>query len=142
MTNFLPGKWVALLYRSTQMFMNNKLAESGIGAGQYPFILFIGRCSGCSQDEITKALCFDKGTTARAIQKLEQEGYITREVSNDDHRKNEVYITPKGMKKRSEIRKILEDWHNKLFLGVSEEMKSHTIETLKKMAENAISQVK
>ncbi len=142
MQKFLPGKWVALIYRSTQMFINNELAGTGIGAGQYPFLLYIGRCSGQTQDEISKSLCFDKGTTARAIKRLEKAGYIRREVSETDHRKNHVFITKTGARMRLKIRAMLEDWHKKLFVGISDEMRDEISERLQQMATQALSQVR
>lgn len=142
MEKILLGKWVAMLNRATQMHINNQLGQEGIGAGQYPFLLFIGRCSGCSQDEIARNLCFDKGTTARALKKLENQGFITRNIASSDHRRHEVSLTHKGRQMRLKVRKLLEVWHNRLLADVPEEVRNLTAETLQKMAHNAIFAVK
>ena len=142
MEPILPGKWIAMLNRATQMHVNNHLAKDGVGAGQYPFLLFIGRFGGCSQDEIAKKLCFDKGTTARALKKLEIAGLITRTVSESDHRRHEVSLTKEGKRMRLRARKLLEVWHNHLLEGVPDHSRKELVETLEKMAQKAIFSVK
>lgn len=142
MNKIYSGRWVALIYRATQIHINEKLAGHDIGAGQYSFILYIGRCSGRSQEEISETLSFDKGTTARAISRLEKAGYVIRKESSKDHRKNEIFITEKGLKMRTKIRKMLKEWHKKLFDGISDEMKEQVNDTLFKMACNANIQIK
>lgn len=138
----LLGKWVAMLNRATHMHVNSHFGKEGVGAGQYPFLLFIGRCGGCSQDEIARHLCFDKGTTARALKKLEDAGFITRTVSSKDQRRNEVNLTEKGRKIRSRVRKLLEAWHDKHLEQLPEESKALIEKSLEKMALNAIAAVK
>ena len=138
----LIGKWIAMLNRATHMHVNSHLGKEGIGAGQYPFLLFIGRCSGCSQDEIARSLCFDKGTTARALKKLEEAGFITRTVSSKDQRRHEVNLTEKGSQMRAKVRKLLEDWHKKHLEQLPKETRAFIEESLEKMAMNAIASVK
>ncbi|MFZ5951515.1 MAG: MarR family winged helix-turn-helix transcriptional regulator [Candidatus Rifleibacteriota bacterium] len=142
MEKFLPGKWIGMLYRSSQMHICQQLSKEGIGSGQYPFLMFIGRCGGCSQDEIAKNLCFDKGTTARALKKLEQEGFVRRIVSESDHRRREVFLTEKGKTMRIRLRKMLENWNDKLFEGIPDEIRARTEQILETMAQRAFIRVK
>ncbi|MDD3148698.1 MAG: MarR family transcriptional regulator, partial [Candidatus Riflebacteria bacterium] len=64
------GRWVALTYRATHAYMAERLQKLGLGYGQFPFLCYLNRCGVSSQEEISRALVFDKATTARALKKL------------------------------------------------------------------------
>jgi DNA-binding MarR family transcriptional regulator len=49
-----------------------------------------------SQDEVASILKVDKGTAARAIAKLETEGYVERKVFTTDKRIEKLYLTDKA----------------------------------------------
>ncbi len=57
------------------------------------------------QDTLTKSLTIDRTNAGRGLKRLEQEGHIVRQSSNDDKRANHVKITAKGRKLVSEIAK-------------------------------------
>ena len=46
---------------------------------------------GIKQEEMASSLNIDKGTTARAIKKLEEEGYIYRQKDKEDNRAQLVF---------------------------------------------------
>lgn len=58
--------------------------------------MYVFNNNGCNQEEISTVLNIDKGTTARALQKLEKEGYINKEIDKNDRRINHIIITKKG----------------------------------------------
>jgi len=136
------GKWVAATYRATQMFMAEKLKKLKIGYGQFPFLCYLNRCGPASQEEIANALFFDKGTTARALKKLEELGFVARKVSGHDSRRNDVEITQAGKTVATEIRKILKSWNNTLTDGMNAEEKGQAQSILIRLASNSAEKVK
>jgi DNA-binding MarR family transcriptional regulator len=58
---------------------------------------------GISQETLAKVLRVSKATSTRAIQHLEEEGYVLRQRDESDHRAYRVYLIEKG----GEIRKII-----------------------------------
>ncbi|PKM94766.1 MAG: MarR family transcriptional regulator [Firmicutes bacterium HGW-Firmicutes-1] len=100
------GRHISILYRYGRIFMDQKMADFTIGSGQYSFIFFLSNHNGASQEEISTALCMDKTTTTRAIQKLETSGFIRRQKDIDDQRMNRVFLTESGQ----EIYKILKEY--------------------------------
>jgi len=136
------GRWIALSYRATHAFMAEQLKKLGIGYGQFPFLSYLNRVGSSSQEEISQALFFDKATTARAIKKLEVNGYVVRRISDRDHRRYEVKITPKGAAAADEIRAILKDWNERLMSGFSPPEKASAIDMMVKIAANAADEVK
>ncbi len=101
------GRYISMLYRASNCYINKELCKYGIGSGQYIFLLYVFNNNGCNQEEISTVLNIDKGTTARALQKLEKEGYINKEVDKNDRRINHIIITKKGSEIKDIIIKIL-----------------------------------
>jgi DNA-binding MarR family transcriptional regulator len=82
-------------------------------------------------------LPIDKGTTAKALKKLEEQGYVTRQVRDDDKRFYRVFLTPKALGIKDEVRSVLVDWRSLLTDGLSEEEKELAWTLLERMGENA-----
>ena len=70
------GKYISQIYRKGRAFISKGLTQYDMGYGQMLFLLQLYRQDGISQEELTEKLSIDKGTTARSIKKLEQEGFI------------------------------------------------------------------
>lgn len=122
--------------------MAQQLKKLQIGYGQFPFLSYLNRCGPTSQEEIAQALFFDKGTTARALKRLEEVGYIERRVASNDHRRYEVKITTRGIEAAVQIKEILREWNNALTAGFDEEQKTAVFNMIVKIAENAGARVK
>lgn len=134
--NTIP-RWISLLYRYGQMYIGEHLKEYEIGKGQHIFLNALYKEDGLSQEELADYLKIDKGTTAKALKKLEEQGYITRTVSEKDKRRNEVHLTDKALGIKDNVRKVLTDWRERLTHGLSEEEKKLALTILEKMGNNA-----
>ncbi|WP_281889761.1 MarR family winged helix-turn-helix transcriptional regulator [Paenibacillus sp. YYML68] len=135
-------RWISLLYRYGQMYMGDRLEKYGIGRGQFMFLNALYWRDGLSQEELSEHLCIDKGTTARALKKLEEQGYIYREVRAEDRRYYSVYLTPRAMEIKDEVRAVIVSWRSVLTDGLSEEELEIALELLDRMGANAERQMK
>lgn len=131
------GKWISILHRYAQCYINKQLKEYNIGSGQYPFLAVLLREDGISQEELSCRLHIDKGTTARAIKKLEEEEYIVRKVDEKDKRAYKIYVTEKALKIKPVLFEALKNWTDILVTGFEQKEKEEVIEVLEKMASNA-----
>ncbi len=75
----LIGKWTSVLYRYRKAFMARRLEKFGIVGGMFVTLLTVKEFNGASQERISDYLKIDKTTTAKAIKKLESEGYVRPE---------------------------------------------------------------
>jgi DNA-binding MarR family transcriptional regulator len=130
------GRYISILYRSGKMYINSKCEKYNIGNGQYLFLLFLSHSEGVTQEEMSCKLFIDKGTTAKAVKRLEDEGYIKRQVDDKDKRAYKVYLTEEGRKVTTEISKVLNDWNNTLTSDFNEEEKKIALNLLQRMLEN------
>lgn len=134
--NSIP-RWVSLIYRYGQMYIGDHLKQFDIGRGQHIFLNALYKEDGLTQEELSDYLKIDKGTTAKALKKLEEQGYITRTVSEKDKRCNEVFLTDKARGIKEDVRKVLTDWRERLTFGLSDEEKQMALIILEKMGHNA-----
>lgn len=134
--NSIP-RWVSLIYRYGQMYIGEHLKQFEIGRGQHIFLNALYKEDGLTQEELSDYLKIDKGTTAKALKKLEEQGYITRTVSEKDKRCNEVHVTEKAMEIKEDVRNVLTGWRERLTVGFTEEEKQMALVILEKMGRNA-----
>ncbi len=132
-TYYLIGKYNSILYRLSQAYISAELKEDAIGSGQYPFLLILYQQDGIPQEELSCQLSIDKGTTARAVSKLEAAGYVQRKNDPDDRRLNRVYLTTKGREIKPKLYEALEKWTHVMLQDLSQDEQSFLLRTLEKV---------
>lgn len=130
------GKYISQIYRKGRAFMSKSLTEYDMGFGQMMFLLQLYKQDGISQEELSEMLNIDKGTTARAVKKLEEEGFLTREKDEFDKRAYKIYLTDKSKEKQDDVCNVLQEWENILTENITEEEKDTLINILKKICIN------
>lgn len=131
------GRNIAILSRYSRWFMDQKMTAFDFGSGQHGFLFYLYDHSGASQDEISKALELDKATTARAIQKLEDSGYVTRKSSEKDKRINHVFLTEKAFAIQTEIKEYSAEWTAILTSDMTPEELTQLSSLMEKLTLNA-----
>jgi DNA-binding MarR family transcriptional regulator len=131
------GRWISILYRYRQNFLNKRLDSYRIGCGQHMFLLALARNDGINQEELSDYTKMDKATTAKAVKKLEEEGYVNRDVNAADKRAYQVVLTPKARKVIPVIRSAVREWEILITGGLSEHEAVQAEQIFRKMADNA-----
>ena len=145
MQNESFGRYISVIYRHLQILLNNRLNPYGIGSGQYIFISAIHKNPGISQKDLTNLIKIDRATTAKALIKLEANGYVNRITDKDDKRYNQLYLTQKGIEFIPILNEILDDLTAVLSQGMDSDEYSKTIDSLKIIfdnVQNSVSQLK
>lgn len=130
------GAYISQIHRKSNVFITKRLNKYGIGSGQYMFLLKLYNQDGINQEALAESLFIDKGTTARAIKRLEEEGIIYRVKDKTDKRSYNVYLTDKAKNIKSEVFEILEEWENIITFNLNTEEKNEIIRILKKVSTN------
>ena len=130
-------RYISILYRYGQSYITKRLGALNIGSGQYVFLMALYRKGGISQEELSSYLKIDKGTTAKAIRKLEEEEYLIRDIDLRDKRAYRISLTSKALDVIPIIQAAAGDWENIITSGLSEEESLWVERILHKMAENA-----
>jgi DNA-binding MarR family transcriptional regulator len=130
-------KYISMLYRHGQSYMSKRLGYLNIGSGQYIFLTTLFKKAGISQEELSNELKIDKATTAKAIKKLEDEGYVVREIDSKDKRAYKLSLSPKGLEAIPLIQDAANDWEKIITSGLSEKEYQWAEEILSVMAKNS-----
>jgi len=129
--------WISILDRYRRSFILKELEPYGALGGMYLVVLTIYNHNGTSQERLSDLLKTDKAAIARAVKKLENEKYITRETDTADKRFNKVYLTPKAQALVPEIQKAIDKWDRLVISSIPEDA-YHIIEQyMEEMAKNA-----
>ena len=130
------GRYISQLYRKGSTFINKGVSKYGIGSGQFMFLLELYIKDGKNQEEIAEALKMDKGTTARALKKLEEEGFITRIKDINDKRANKIYLNNKAKEVEDGVLDILIDWNKQITKTLTKDEEDVLKNLLEKVCDN------
>lgn len=110
--------WIHNISKNQMKYLNSHIEELDLGH-EMRYIMAIYDNQGLSQDDLVKMFAQSKASIAKSVQKLEDEGYITREVNPKNRRKYMLKTTSKANELVPKIRKISKDWENEV--GITDE---------------------
>ncbi|MFS0725229.1 MarR family winged helix-turn-helix transcriptional regulator [Paenibacillus sp. 1P07SE] len=135
------GKYVGAIYRHLQILIADELKPYRIGSGQYIFLITIAEREGITQKALSEELLIDKTTTAKAVSKLEAEGYVKRVPSQEDQRFNQLYLTEAGREVLPLVKGKLQGMIGISRQGMSDEEYALLVSLLKRMLSNVCDEV-
>ena len=109
------SKLVAIIYKQQKIFFNNMLSELNINNTQFNILFEISKDSNINQEKIASRCNIDKGSVARSIKKLEDNGFILRAIDENNRRQNIISLTQKGRETINETTKLLNDLEDYFF---------------------------
>ncbi len=136
-----PGAFISIINRAHFIVINERLKPFGLSAGQFPALICLVRKQNIIQDTLARHFHIDKGTVARAVQKLEDGGFVRRITDPGNRRAVRLFLTEKGRDMAPVLRAIDLEWERGAFSGFSDEEKEQCMVYLKRMAANCISLV-
>ena len=133
MKNRSLGHAVSIIYRHLQIHMNQEFSSFGFGSGQCLFFNHIAKNKGITQKDLSSRLLIDKATTAKAVKKLLDLGYIRMELDQEDKRCHRLYLTEKGESILPETNAIMKEITEILGKGMDKSEVERTFLSLEKM---------
>jgi len=134
------GRQISTIYQNIATHLDTQLNPYQIGTAQVSFLIALLKQDGVNQETLTATSHVDKSTTARAIAKLAQAGYITRKKDPEDNRAYKIYLTPKGRIIEPKLYNILQQLNETLSEGLTDAEKQTMIILLKKIEHNILAQ--
>ncbi len=131
------GKLINELSRAAQCYFKHEFQANNIGHAQLRTLFYIAHNEGNTQKELGEYLHLDKSSITSQLQILEKNGYISRQTSKEDARKQVIFITDKATKLLPTIETVLVSWTETLLDGFSNEERTELFAYLNKMSENA-----
>jgi DNA-binding MarR family transcriptional regulator len=121
MNKMYINRTISRLYRDNQRFFAKRLKELQlpVEVGQLPAMIQIYLHPGITQDGISVNAGIDKGTVARTVKQLEDNGIIYRQTDEEDKRVNHIFATEEGLSCEAHIFRIINELHGVLYKGLS-----------------------
>lgn len=130
------GRYISQIYRKGNSFITREISKYGIGSGQIMFLMQLYKKDGISQEELSENLNIDKGTTCRAIKKLEEENFLIRVKDENDKRAYKLYLTDKSKEIEDNVYNILDEWEQSISKNLSHEEVDILLSVLNKICIN------
>src|SRR6478752_6837177 len=77
---------------------NRNVAGGDVRPGIFSALLLANANPGIAQIEIANHLAIDKASVVALIDRMQHAGWVRRERSKEDRRRQEIYLTPAGVK--------------------------------------------
>jgi DNA-binding MarR family transcriptional regulator len=132
------GHLVSILHRHHFVALTARLKQFGISTGQFPILMYLSRFEGASQERIARHFHVDKGTIARAVRRLEDDGFIYRMTDPKDRRAYGLFLTEKGASILPDIIEAEKGWEEELLQGLSPEEIDDIYAVLTSLAERSL----
>ena len=110
------GEILYVLHKNNRKYLNDSLSQYDLNLLQAMCILTIDQKSDITQQELTEMLYLTKSGIAKAINKLQDDGFIIKERSKKDNRKFVLKLTQKGEDIIPTLNAINEEWEDKIGL--------------------------
>lgn len=123
--------WIHNISKNQMKYLNSKIHDMNLGH-EMRYIMAVYDNQGISQDDLVAIFGQSKASIAKSVKKLEDDGYIERNVNPDNRRKYMLNTTSKANELVPKIRQISKDWEKEV--GIGEE----DIELRKRIKEIAV----
>lgn len=102
--------------------IEGRISKLGFHHSQHRMLMHLARYEHIpSQKELAEALGISPAAVTTTLKRLEKEGYITRTITDEDNRRNEIRITDAGRAAIRESRALFDAVDRKMFSGLTDE---------------------
>lgn len=111
----------SIIHRFSIMYHVRSMKEFNISGHQMGYIMHVCQQPGISQEDLASWLRLNKGSVAKGIRSLVQDGYIQRIPNENDHRAYCLFPTEKAYKIFSEAERSLKHFNEILTYNMTKE---------------------
>ena len=135
-------KLINSIHNCQMLYRKAELPLSDLTGRSHTLIFAVCEFPGRSQDAIAQELHLDKSTVARALSRLEADGYVKRTVNEKDNRQLVVCPTQKALDVFPQVKTVAKNWARLLVDNISTDEIKLFNSVLQRMHDNATKAVK
>lgn len=133
------GSYYGSFYRRTQFFMREVFNKFELNFTDGIILNFIHEHPGVIQDDIAHNLSLDKAAVARSLKTLEKQGFLTRDINENNQRTKIVLPSKNSIKYKKAFDKAMILWNQQMMQDLTEQEQELVIVIMEKMKNRAIS---
>lgn len=130
------GYQVNLLARLMEGALRVRIRTHGVAPGQFAQLLALYERDGISQAELCRAVHIDQSTMALTLRRMERDGLVTREPSEQDRRRVEIRLTDRTRALERVLVGSAEETNSVATAGISERDLAVTRRVIARMIQN------
>ena len=115
--------WIHNISKNQLKYLNSRISDLNLGH-EMRYIILIHDKPNISQDDLVNISGQSKGSIAKSLKKLEDNGFVKREVNPENRRKYMLKTTSKANELVPKIRKISKDWECEVGIADDEAFKN------------------
>ena len=120
---------ILTLHKEFAAYTTRRLQELGLSFGLMYFVIYVGKHPGCTPSELTKDLHLDWGHSQRSLNKLAEDGFLTKEkVGRSYH----LHLTRTGKKAFTVCHQVFTDWDAQNLGGLTAQEQQQLLTLLQK----------
>ncbi len=127
---------IGMIARCLESIANIEFKDLNLNKGQFLYLVRICENPGIIQEKVAEMIKVDRTTAARAIKKLEQQGFIVKVRDEENKKIKKLYATEKGMQLNPFFERELEHSSNVILKDFTDEDKEKIYQYLVKMRKN------
>ena len=90
------GYWICMSAHAMQRALNEELAPHGITYRQFQVLAWLAMEGSLSQTELADRMDIEPATLVSVLNRMERDGWVTREECANDRRKRIIHPTPRA----------------------------------------------
>lgn len=120
---------ILTLHREFAAYTTQRLQELGLSFGLIYFVIYVGKHPDCTPSELTKDLHLDWGHSQRSLNKLAEDGFLTKEKNG---RSYHLKLTQKGENAFVVCHQVFIDWDAQSLGGLTAQERQQLLTLLQK----------
>ena len=115
-------------------------AGAGIGKIRPPYLVVmwcLWEQEGMKMSELARCAGLEPSTMTGLLDRMERDGYVSREPDPDDRRAHKIFLTDKGRKEKDTVARMVDETLGLLFEGITDEEIDATNDVLRRVMANA-----
>lgn len=133
------GNWFNHILEQIRSEINYNMQSYNIDSSGFTVIYYMSMYGdGMTQAQLTKMLILDKAAISRTLKALETSGFIRKENSPTDGRKQHIFLTEKGCEIQGFVTEAYDKIFNQLTEGISRDDVYQCLTTLEAIHDNAL----
>jgi DNA-binding MarR family transcriptional regulator len=130
-------KTISLLHRKMNKELNVRLMQIGLSNAQSSLLKLLYHNGKMTQTDLCEELKLDKSTVAKALDRMENNGLVTKTINPDDSRSFLVSPTQKAIETIPKAQEVLSGWTEDVTSGMTKKEKEMFFKLIKQAAEQA-----
>lgn len=128
---------ISAISRNWYSYTHRNPKTLDIAGSEHSIIMTLSMNESMNQDALSESLSLDKGTIAKALVKLEEKGFVDRQVNEMNRREKIVTLTAYGKEEVGKIFEVSETWKQEVLQGISDSDKEVFFRTLLSVSQKA-----